>query len=339
MKFYLLLTVLIVSSCNNTNCNQESGKVHRILVETFIIKSQMKENYYKYVGIIEEINGVMLSFEVGGNIKSMKVNSGQKVEHGELLASLEPSELRHTYEASCAVLAQAEDAYKRYGELYRKGSLPEIQWVEIENKYKQAVSAEKMARKKLEDCELYAPFDGVIAEKRADIGMNVLPSQPVFKLVNVQKVKVKIAVPEKEISSIKLGQSILFTVDALNNRSFECVVTEKGVMADPISHTYEVKGEVSNTDGTLMPGMVCQVALSSHDKESCIIVPIHAIQVKENGEKFVWLEDDGTAKICPVETGVLCSDGVIINQGLHNGDKVIVNGYQKISEGMKVFER
>ena len=50
-------------------------------------------------------------------------------------------------------------------------------------------------------------------------------------------------------------------------------------------------------------------------------------------------KDDGTAKICPVETGVLCGDGVIINQGLHNGDKVIVKGYQKISEGMKVFER
>ena len=211
--------------------------------------------------------------------------------------------------------------------------------MEIENKYKQAVSAEKMARKKLEDCELYAPFDGVIAEKKADIGMNVLPSQPVFKLVNIQKVKVKIAVPEKEISSIKLGQSILFTVDALNNRSFECVVTEKGVIADPISHTYEVKGEVSNTDGTLMPGMVCQAALSSYNKESCIIVPIHAIQVKENGEKFVWLKDNGKAKICPVETGVLHGDGVIINQGLHNGDKVIDNGYQKISEGMKVFEQ
>ncbi len=339
LTLFEVCAILLNTSCSDKGKTNDADKDIGILVQTTIIREQAMPSVYDYVGTIEEMNSVMLSFEVGGNIKSMMVNSGQKIKRGELLASLEPSELRHAYEASCAVLTQAEDAYNRYGELYRKGSLPEIQWVEIENKYKQAVSAEKIARNKLEDCELYAPFDGVIAEKRADIGMNVLPSQPVFKLVNVQKVKVKIAVPEKEISSIKLGQSIFFTVDALNNRSFECVVTEKGVMADPISHTYEVKGEVSDTDGTLMPGMVCQVALSSHDKESCIIVPIHTIQVKENGENFVWLEDDGTAKICPVETGVLCGDGVIINQGLHNGDKVIVKGYQKISEGMKVFER
>ena len=136
LTLFEVCAILLNTSCSDKGKTNDADKDIGILVQTTIIREQAMPSVYDYVGTIEEMNSVMLSFEVGGNIKSMMVNSGQKIKRGELLASLEPSELRHAYEASCAVLTQAEDAYNRYGELYRKGSLPEIQWVEIENKYK-----------------------------------------------------------------------------------------------------------------------------------------------------------------------------------------------------------
>lgn len=334
MKFYPLIIVLFFLSCSGRNDKTDNPQL--TLVRTFLVQQEGKDIYRDYVGTIEETSGVMLSFEIGGNIQQMHAYTGQKVEKNELLAVLEPSEARNAYEATRTALSQAEDAYKRYGELHRKGSLPDIQWVEVESKYKQAVSAEAIARKKLSDCNLCAPFSGVIAEKTADIGMNVMPGQPVLKLVDVQKVKIRVSVPEKEISSIQVGNPMRFTVDALGNRTFRCKVTEKGVMADPVSHTYDVKGEMINEDGLLMPGMVCKTSLGAGHEKDCVIVPVHAVQVKADGGRFVWLEENGVAKMRTVLTGKLYENGVAIADGLHAGDRIIVEGGQKVSEGMKV---
>ena len=113
LTLFEVCAVLLNTSCSDEGKTNDADKDIGILVQTTIVREQVMPSVYDYVGTIEEINGVALSFEVGGNIKSMMANSGQKIKRGELLASLEPTELYHAYEASCAVLTQAEDAYKR----------------------------------------------------------------------------------------------------------------------------------------------------------------------------------------------------------------------------------
>lgn len=126
-------------------------------------------------------------------------------------------------------------------ELHDKGSLPDIKWVDAQTALDQARSAERVAAKSLADCRLYAPFSGVIADKSVERGQNVAPGSPVGRLVTVGGLKVKVSVPETEIDGIALGQQSTVSIAALGGRSYTGKVSEKGIVADPMSRSYDVK--------------------------------------------------------------------------------------------------
>lgn len=124
--------------------------------------------------------------------------------------------------------------------LHENKSLPDMKWVEVESKLEQARSMERISRKNLEDRNLYAPFGGVIGKRMVEAGENVQPGQPVFSLLRIETVNVKIAVPENEVATLG-DQAAMIKVAALGGQCFEGKVTEKGIVANPISHTYEAK--------------------------------------------------------------------------------------------------
>ena len=242
------------------------------------------------------------------------MGEGQKVREGQLLAVLDKATLENAYNASAASLRQAEDAYARMRTLHENKSLPDMKWVEVESKLEQARSMERISRKNLEDRNLYAPFGGVIGKRMVEAGENVQPGQPVFSLLRIETVKVA----------------------ALGGHCFEGKVTEKGIVANPISHTYEAKIRLENPSGALLPGMVCDVRLSGEESVPAIALPNNAVLIANDGGRFVWKIVDGEAKATPVRTGDLTEQGLFILEGLNEGDIVVIGGYQKISEGMRV---
>lgn len=92
---------------------------------------------------------------------------------------------------------------------------------------------EAIARKNLADSRLVAPFSGVIGNKSAESGENVLPNQPVYTLLKIEDVKIKVAVPEKEIADILKNQRARISVPALHDASYEGIIEERGIVADP----------------------------------------------------------------------------------------------------------
>lgn len=191
---------------------------------------------------------------------------------------------------------------------------------------------EEIARKNLEDCNLYAPFNGVIAEKTAESGQNTMPGMPVVKLVAVNQLKVKVAVPETEIASISLSQPAQIEVPALNGRTFQGTVIEKGIVANPLSRSYDVKIRINEADKELMPGMVTEVSLTNADGNSQFILPAHLVQLNEKNQTFVWINENGTAKRRFISCGDYTATGVIVLSGLNNGDEIITEGQQKVCE-------
>ncbi len=292
----------------------------------------------EYVGTVEEESGVMLSFESGGSVSRILVDAGQRVSRGQALACLDPATLKGVYDAAAATLRQARDAYARYGNLYRQGTVPEVQWVEIESKLRQAEAAESVARKQLGNAVVRAPFSGVIADRLVEPGMNVAPGQPVLKLVKIGRVKVAMSVPENDIAGMKAGRKVVFEVAALGGRRYEAAVTEKGVVADPVSHTYTVKAELSNADGSLLPGMVCKVSMPL-DGGRAIVLPPQVVRLADDGGRFVWAVRRGRATMRRVRIAGQTDAGIIVAQGVAGGDSVIVDGAQKVSEGMRVSLR
>lgn len=160
--------------------------------------------------------GSTLSFEIAGNITSIRVEEGDRVSKGQLLATINPTTVKEAHRATLTTLKQAQDAYRRFRPLHQSGTISDMKWVEIESKLEQAKAAESIARQQLSHSTLTAPFAGVIAAKNVDLGTYVLPGQPVLKLANVAQVNAKISVPEAEISHLHVGDKVKLTVAALS---------------------------------------------------------------------------------------------------------------------------
>jgi RND family efflux transporter MFP subunit len=276
-----------------------------------------------------------------GTVEQVYVSEGQRVKKGQLLAALNTATAENSYQMMLVKQQQAQDAYDRLAKVHASGSLPDIKFVEIETGLQQAKAMTAVARKNLDDCQLYAPRDGVIASRSVEAGSSVLPGVSAFQLVSVDRVKVKIAVPENEIGQIAEGQTARVITPALDNAVFTGKIEMKGVLANAISHTYAVKIGIDNLVwakhvSPLLPGMVCKVFLAGDAETAEIVVPNRTIQIAADGRKYVWIADGNVARRRFVETGGLNDSGVVVVEGLSAGDRLIVEGFRKVGEGMNI---
>ena len=333
------LVAFIISCMMLAGCTEKSRKLEKknVKVETISVGNTNLGGTKDYVGTIEEKMGSTLSFEIAGNITSIRVEEGDRVSKGQLLATINPTTVKEAHRATLTTLKQAQDAYRRFLPLHQSGTISDMKWVEIESKLEQAKAAESIARQQLSHSTLTAPFAGVIAAKNVDLGTYVLPGQPVLKLANVAQVNAKVSVPEAEISHLHVGDKVKLMVAALSGAIFRGTISEKGIDANPISHTYDVKVGITNPQGRLLPGMVCNAQVQgSAATPFHITVPSQSIELDVDNSRFVWTVVNGKAHQQPVTTGDFEGDGIVILSGLKAGDQVIINGQQKVSEGMNV---
>lgn len=288
-----------------------------------------------YVGQAEERKKSSLSFALSGQITDILVEEGDMVEKGDTLAVMDGRTVSDAYAAAAAALAQARDGHERMKKLHDAGTLPEVQWVDINTKLRQAEAAESIAAKKMEDSRLIAPYDGMIASVNCEEGEMAHSGISVFRIVDLDDIYIKIAVPENEVSGVK-GAKGKVSVPAIGGGTYQGRVKIRGIDADPISHTYDVKLLVDNPGHRIIPGMLAEVFLEK-DMENVISVPVNAVQVDYSGKRFVWVADTrNSVSKRYVKVSRLLDSGVEISEGLENGDMVIIDGCHKVSENMSV---
>lgn len=334
----LLLTVLFVCGCGKKQ-EPGSGQKAPTRVATEVLSAGAGMNGQSYVGIVEENEGTAVSFTSMGVVKRVLVREGQTVSRGQLIAEMDNTQARNMLTAAEAQMAQADDALKRYAMLHDNGSLPEVQWVEVQSKVAQAKSQLEVARKNLRDCRLVAPVSGIIGRKQVGAGETAMPSQAVVTILDVSRVKVRVAIPETEIGSISANTSSVIRVEAINS-SFVGGRIEKGVQADALTHTYDIRINVANSGRKLLPGMVANVqfsGVSSHAMGVLPTLPVTAVQKKADGSLFVWTVDkNNAAHRTPVTIGETQGNRVSVTSGVGENERVVTEGYQKLSEGTKV---
>ena len=332
---FAIAAVVLIALCG---CGEKkkTAAEQTVRVKVQQIQAETVNGEQGFSGTIEESSGTSLSFAVTGTIKKIHVSAGQMVAAGQLIAELDPTTLQNAYTIAKTSLEQAQDTYNRMKELHDAGSLPEMQWISIENQLKSAMASEAMSRKSLNDTKLYAPFSGYIASRDGEIGQNAIPGSPIVKLVNIGSVKVKISVPENEVQRIAKGSSMKIIVPALSNREFSGRVTERGVSADPRSRTYEVKATIQNPGSQLLPGMICQAFTNYMQGATGVFVPANLVQLDGNNKTFVWVVNGGKALKREITINNETAQGVQVSGGLSAGDHIIVAGQQKVRNGMKV---
>lgn len=334
MKRTILWSALLLAA--GCASYQTAPTADPVRVETCVAALSEAADEARYVGTVEEEASAALSFPVGGTLARTYADEGQRVGEGALLAELDPTSAQQTAEAAEAALAQARDACDRLRKLHDAQTLPEIQWVEAQTRLRQAEAAARIARKNLGDCTLRAPFAGVVGKRRASAGETVLPGAPVLTLLRIASVKVRFAVPEQEIAAIRADSRVRVTVPALGEGAFCAAKIEKGAVANPASHTYDVRATLLNEGGELLPGMVCRVAVTPAGAARRIVVPARAVQQAGDGSRYVWVVRGDTAVRAAVSTGRFAGNGIVLRGGVEPGERIVVAGMQKIGEGTPI---
>lgn len=331
----MLLGVMLICSCTS---KQEQATKAPIRVKTEVVQTATSTNGQTYVGIVEECEATAVSFTSMGVVKRMLVNEGQAVAKGQLIAEMDDTQACNLLSGAEAQMAQANDALERYKMLHDAGSLPEVQWVDIQSKVAQAKSQLEVAKKNLADCRLVAPVSGIVGKRLVGAGETAMPSQAVVSILDISTVKVKVAIPEAEISGINANTSSTIKVEAVNG-TFSGGKIEKGVQADALTHTYDIRINVANEGRKLLPGMVASVLFAATQSQHTgqLAVPVTAVQRKADGSLFVWtVSGDSIAHRTAVTTGETAGNRIIITDGISDGNRIVTEGYQKLSENTKV---
>lgn len=323
-----------------TGCNRSvsNAQPEPVPVKLHQVRAADARQYSSYSGTIEESETIPLSFASVGTVAEVRVSEGQFVKKGQLLARLDTTTFTSTWRMANAAQQQAEDAFKRLAPMYQNGNLPEIKYVEVETGLQQAKAAAAIARKGLEDCNLYATTDALVGKRSVNPGMIAMPNISSITLVKISKVFAKVAVPEDEISSIKTGDKAMVTIGALGSREYSGTVEEVGVIADPLAHTYKIKIAIANSDWKIKPGMICKVTIENPQVRQGLLAPSHAVMVDESGKNFVYVVDSATSRATRkyVQIGNLLADGLEITAGLNRDDQLVVSGQHKLVDNAVV---
>jgi multidrug efflux pump subunit AcrA (membrane-fusion protein) len=259
---------------------------------------------------------------------------------------------------------RAEDEYTRMKFLVERKSLPPNDFQKFEAAYKAAherydqaqegtrkedrVTAEAQAhaadaqateeQKRLNDTRLVAPISGSIAMRKLDPGQTVAAGMPVFTIVELNPVKVRVGVPEAEIGKVRQGATGEVCAPSLGGRCFAGKVAIIGVASEPTSRTYTVKILVPNPGPVLLAGMVAEARILGRAKVHSLTIPPEAIVPDPEGAPnvFVYFPDRKRVYARRVEVGSPVGSEVEIRSGLHGNEQIVVAGQQKVREGSLV---
>ena len=210
----------------------------------------------------------------------------------------------------------------------------------LETGARQSAAAAELTRKRLADTRLGSPISGVIARRAIEVGATVAPGQPVFTIVDLDPVRVRVGVPEAEIGHIIEGAAATVRLSALDT-SFAGRVSLIGVLADPATRSYTVEISVPNPSRRLRAGMVAEATISNGQTRSAIVVPATAVVVHDggtNGSTSVYVLDQDGARVHArrVTTGSVHGDSLEITSGIAADEQIVVAGQQRLRDGARV---
>lgn len=256
------------------------------------------------------------------------------------------------------------DEYQRMKTLYEKKSLPENDFRKVEAAWKAASQRYEMARagtrqedkaasegllqqaraqmagsrKRLEDTVLRSPIGGYVGMRRVDAGEVVAAGQPLFSVMNLHPVKVRVGIPESSIGMVRAGQSARITIPALGNRAYPGTVELVGVAAEPTSRTYTVKIDAANPGTTMRAGMIAEATIEGDRPVSILTLPPDAIVRDPQGATYVFVYYPEQKRVYRkrVEIGASTGSEVVILSGLSGEEQVVVAGQTRVREGSSV---
>lgn len=365
-KFVLipaLLGILLLTACSKKEPGTAPAKIAPSLkgatVET--VKVESLEESFEAVGTIRSTTTAIVSPRIPGVIVVMAAKAGSRVKKGDLLARLDAREnqanaaaaegavedAHRARDESKARRTLADSQFERYQILFKSGVISRQEFDTKGTEKELAVQGVARAEARLRQAQeqstgagaiadytrITAPISGIITSRQADLGATVFPGQPLFTLEDEGGYQLELAIPESLSQKVSPGTSVQVTLDALGS-SFSAKIADIVPSADTFSRTFTAK--IPLTQKGLKSGMFGRGAISLGSKAAAIMLSKKAV-VERGALTSVWvLSSENSVKMRIVKVGKTLGERVEILSGLVDGERVLVGGFESVSEGMKV---
>lgn len=347
----LAVSVLLLAACDE----QQPEVMENVrAIKTITVSERGSGQLRRFPGIVAAVDTSSISFEVAGNTREVNVKVGDRVEEGQVLATLDDKPFQLNVEGAeaevgraKAQLAEKETDYVRQKTLYEKDWVAKAAYDQAlaardsaANQVSYAVSKLNLARRDFEKTVLAAPFDGVIANKFVDPFQEVARGEKVFEIYREGAMEVVVSVPETAIGEVYLGLPAEITFPSEQVASLKGRVSEIGTVAGD-ANAFPVKVALAEPPDRVLPGMTAEVALILGEAGggTSYLVPVSAIAAGDApGQGFVFVFDpqSSTVKKTAINGRGVQDNRVFITEGIAPGDVIAVAGVSFLRDGQKV---
>lgn len=351
-----ILAILVLAACGGGESGGEAGpgragsggpgsarggfgpggtsQAAAVPVEVAPVERRSISAFIETNGTLEAENEVDIVARVSAPVVELRAEEGMAVQAGQLLARLDPNEIRAQYEISRVNLEETKLAFERAERL--KGN----QLISPEE-YEQAFSRHETAKAELEKnqiqlgyTEIRAPFGGLIVARYVDMAQQVSPNTSLFRISDFDPLLCPIQVPERELPRLRVGQPAYLTVESWPGERFSASVLRVRPVVDAATGTVRVTLDVKG-QGRLRPGMFARVYLETATRNDALVIPRSALSLESIGDTL-YVAEDGVARRREVTLGFEERNVVEVRSGIAAGELVVVVGQDGLSDGTPI---
>jgi membrane fusion protein, multidrug efflux system len=305
-------------------------------------------------GDILPIQQANIFSRVNGNIEKNFVDIGSRVSYNQILSLIDTTLYAQNARQSKANLLQAEASYKnsklnyeRNKKLLEQKLISQQDYDNAKAQYDVALAQKEAAEAvynnastQLGYCKIVSPFAGTITKRFFDPGSYVLTtntqSSTLFVLMNLDRLKISVNVPERSVPYLQNVKDVLVTADAVPNKTFTAKISKISQSIDLSSRTMPIEIELNNTGNMLKPGMFATVKFITENKSNANIIPNNVVQNDEKGDYIFIVNQDTTVSKKYIKIGIKMDEQYEILSGVGTNDKIVFAGQTLIKDKMKV---
>jgi membrane fusion protein (multidrug efflux system) len=310
------------------NKKKTNVRVQEVDLESLSIQST-------YVGNLLPNQRLIMRSEIDGVIENIYFVEGEEIVINKKLVDISTKELSLKLKIALADSKLAESNLNRDEKLAKKNLIPNSQLDQTRTFAERALLNKELAKISLNKSLINSPLKGTVKTRFVKVGEFVRKGDRLAEILEVDRILVKVNIPEQEILQIKIGQKVDISLYILENKKFEGQVKKIGLEADASNRTFPVQIEVDNRERELRPGMLARVTFTQRVDKDQVVVPRHTIMERDTG-RIVYVVDNGKAFQREVSIGISQREKVQILMGLNKGEQLVVEGHTKLTDGEEI---
>ena len=310
------------------------------IVQVVSVNPSQFDHYIQVQGSVKSDQLINIYPEFSGIIKNIYVKSGDQVKKGDPLVKIDDEGLKEQLSQLEIKFELTKTTFERQKRLWEQKIGSEIQFLETKSMFEAQKQAINQLKKQIQKTLIQAPFKGTIDNVIVKLGEVVYPGRSnLMMLLNMDNLYVESNVPEKYISSIKVGNKAILEFPLIG-KSVSTIIRQSGNYIHPINRTFKIEMDIESVDFGVKPNLNSKVRINDYSNKKALMINQNIISVDSNNEEFVYKlysknNKDYVSKTT-IETGKSDGKNIEVISGLNQGDFIVSEGIRKLVDNSRV---